>query len=525
MVGLLDLPLELREPILLDVVVDTIEKQPETPFELSKFKGYRTVFTHGGLFCKSLRRDARALLHINQQIRAEVVDLVLRKLAQRTDDARLDLVFEDRTNGPFNLWATWLSAPFRAYHLHTLHTQVRYLQVKKAGTRTNFPHVFRLSNTEDCCEWANGPTADRLLWFLAESLRTEAGKASIHRGRRKTRSTITGGDRLSLRTIQKLAIDIPVDPISPNSRNKPVRCMECHQTYEGTSLRMVPSGKRAALLLAKSMHKILMWNLHDVAGTPEYYHGTDFRPIFERIGTIDLNVDGRLFENINLSQLLAETPLGEQWLDSPFRRTNFFDWKRAAERQRKAAGFKSVNTSVQECHLAGPAGLIGSILAARDDSLLGEFIGPSEKNVETPGQPAADEQVAFTGKAVLVHEDGSKLSGDATFYCPSDMSWEDSQSDSSTDSSTDTISLGPPPKPFSDLQNCLQPSAAYDNFCNEFSVGKPLPGDRPRKGELVLFEGEAIVFPEARFETIISGDATFYGRAEEVDAKQSPDST
>jgi hypothetical protein len=82
------------------------------------------------LFCKSLKRHAMPLLHINQQIRAEVIDFVLQKLGQRIDDAKVDVIYRIETKwGPSTLWATWLSAPFPTYHLHTLHAQIRQFQV------------------------------------------------------------------------------------------------------------------------------------------------------------------------------------------------------------------------------------------------------------------------------------------------------------------------------------------------------------------------------------------------------------
>ncbi|POS75212.1 hypothetical protein DHEL01_v206396 [Diaporthe helianthi] len=500
MVGLLDLPLELREPILLDVIFDTIKQQPAQPPTLDEavIGDYRCVqvFERGRngsvlSFCSSLKRHAMSLLHVNQKIRNDVISFVLPGLAQHTNDAKLDIIIKKGPHPrPVSLWATWLSAPFPAYHLNTLHMQIRYFQDHVSWEH----HPSRiLRSVKDCDSWIDYGTADMLLRFVAEQ--TKAHGASIHE---RQRITITKGRLKSHRTIQKLVIDIPVDPNVPTSRGERVYCSGClpntTSTWDEANFCMVPTGKRTALILAKFLREKLLEIFHSVAESLEQPDYTTIRIIFERVGTIDLNVHGRLFESINLGQILAKSPRTEyRW--GPFLaggRADFFAWKRAAEDQRMAAGFEPVNHSMQEHELSGPLGLIGSILSRRVDSILvkdpGDDVPPARQRV--PRDP-----VVFTGKAALIQEDGTRISGDATFHRPA------------------MFVLG----------NMLFVDLGFDTFdtygevpllSDSDSSFSGIRGEEVREEEIEIFKAEAIVISTYDFEeTIISGDAIFYGSA------------
>lgn len=409
-----------------------------------------------------------------------------RKLAHQIDDAKLDVLYVERMGR--NLWTTWISAPFPTNNLSTLHAQIRDFQIPYSFIRhIGHPTV---SIEQDCKFWVNPESAEMLLKFLAEFLHPRTGKTSIHKTQRTAGAN---GSRPASRTIQNLVIDIPFDLDQQDSLETRVQCLWCagpDEDINNNARRRIPSGKRAALIFAQSMHKQL---LHIFETAPTGWCAERFpRIIFEAIGTIGLRVGGRLFGSLNLSKILAELPHSEEWNEHSIRRAEFFQWKRAAEEKRKTAGFTLVKHSVQEHELVGSAGIIASMLSAREESLVREvttILAPSARS------PAANEAVAFTGAAIFVQEDGSGLPGNATFYQAADRA------------------------PWARLLWLGQPLDYLDEIGYQEEYIEQ-PGDyieeQPKDGELVVFTGEAILFRSDNIaNTITSGDATFYGPAED----------
>lgn len=521
MVGLLDLPLELREPILLDVVVDTIQEQPENPTYLGYLRGYQALCSIGysDVFCKSVQRHAMALLQVNQQIRYEVIDLVLRRLGQRFNDAKVDAMYvRPGPNGTqTTLNATWLSEPFPTTHLNRLHVQIRCFQASESLSADWGPRLHILTHPgansgDDCRRWLGSENAALLLEFVRQSLlRIKAGCASSHVYKVPSCNDESGTTN---RTIQKLVIDIPFESDAQPLPGERVRCMYCPpvntNSWKPRFHPIVPSGQRAALVFAQSLQEQLLRILEIL---PK--HGMQrilTSIIFESVGTIELNVHGRLFRSFDLSRILAEMPHIGEWDWPPLNRTKFFEWKRAVEEKRRVAGFEVVKPSVQEHYLTGSLGLICSILAARDEMLVPQGTLPTTDAVPQLFQlpwrnTTAHEIVAFTGSSVLVQEDGTKLSGDTTFYTQGDMIVDDTRGD------VRKIILVSPHVPFFGVGPV--PRFRHQAF-EEQSVER-----QPEDGQHVVFKGEAIFIATCDGDqTITSGDATFYGRAEGASTEQ-----
>ncbi|KAK7717121.1 hypothetical protein SLS63_010740 [Diaporthe eres] len=494
MAGLLSLPLELREPILVGVILDTTQQQPNDPaaakcsegYEFRKTIGFGTE-PQGSIFCKPLRRHAMSLLHVNQQIRDEVIDIMPRRLAQRVDDAKLDLLYVQYTG--WDLWATWLSAPFPTNNLNTVQAQIRNFQVRRSlSERIIHPTV---SIGEDCNHWVYPEFASMLLNFLADSLQTRPGKNSIYATQKTAGAHGSKADNL---TIQNLVINIPFELDPPDSLETRVRCSQCTDA-DGDIVNnhlhhRVPSGRRSALILAQSLRKQM---LHFFETAPTGWRAKTFpKIVFECIGTIHLKVQGKLFGSLDLSQILAGLPHSEEW--NNISRAEFFQWKRAAEEERMTAGFTLVKPSVQEHELVGSAGIIASMLSARGESLVREVTTSSEDVAPSGRQPAANGAFAFSGKAIFVQEDGSALPGNATFYQDTDMGpW------------LDAFWLG-------GFSRIVHPV----DYRREKKFQEEYIEERSKDGELILFTGEVILFWADNIEgTIISGEATFYCQGEE----------
>lgn len=172
-IGLLDLPPELREPILVEVILDTTQEPPDGPLSAKNSEGYEVVKISGidtgpggPIYHKPLQSHSMPLLHVNKQIRDEVINLMPRKLGQRVDDAKLDVLFLQGKRP--RVWGTWLSAPFPTSNLNTLHAEIReFMMVKSGGHRST--HMIAKAG-QDCKLWVNLQCADKLLKFLAHFL-------------------------------------------------------------------------------------------------------------------------------------------------------------------------------------------------------------------------------------------------------------------------------------------------------------------------------------------------------------------
>lgn len=495
MVGLLDLPLELREPILLEVILDTTQQPPDNPVSARRSKGYDVTKIKGcgdepwsHIHCKPLQRHAMPLLHVNRQIRAEIFDLMPRKLAQGIDDAKLDVLYVEELSR--KIWATWLSAPFPTDNLDTLHAQIRDFQIGPVRTLT-IEHTIP-SPMQDCERWVDPECAEILLKFLADVLHSGSGKTSIYKTQRVASAY---WNQTADRTVKNLVINIPFERDQQDSPETRVRCMRCGHTHGDISnshtRRMIPSGKRAALIFAQYLHKQLL----DVFETaPKFWRTIKFpRTIFESIGAIRLEVGGRPFGSLELSQILAKLPSSENWNGRNIRRTDFFQWKRAAEEMRKTAGFTPVEHSVQEHELVGSTGIIASMLSRRGESLVREVTTFSEDVAPSARQPEANERVDFMGNAIFVREDGSALPGNATFYVSATRRGH--------------VFFWPPPDRLYPRKN---------GYLGEY-IDEP-----PKDGELVLFKGEGVLIPADNMGTsVFSGECTFYGPAENGSTEQS----
>lgn len=307
------------------------------------------------------------------------------------------------------------------------------------------------------------------------------------------------GSQIANRTIQDLAINIPFEPDQQDSLETRVRCFLCTSANSDVSsndvYRRVPSGKRAALIFAQSLHKQL---LQIFETPPRDWPLIRFsRIIFEAIGTIHLKVAGRLFASMDLGEMLAKIPRSEEWNENGVSRAEFFQWKRLAEERRKTAGFTMVKSSVQEHELVGSAGIVAGVLSKRAQSLMSEAFKVSEDVAPSASSPAANESIFFTGKAVFVQEDGSSLPGNATFYQPTAL----------------------PVRPGIFPRWWKAPT--FRHSLEMHGVEEHIQ-EQPEDGEIVLFKGESILFGKNGLKsTITSGEATFYGPAEVGRTEQS----
>lgn len=497
MVGLLDLPLELREPILLNVILETTQRPPDGPLSAELREGYEVVKAGGinpdsqpQIYCKPLQSHSMPLLQLNRQIRYEVIDILPRKLGQRIGDAKLDVLFVEDVFQ--QLWGTWLSAPFPTSNLNTLHAEIRDFQILESfSSHTTHPTA---SIEQDCRHWVVPCCADKLLKFLADFLQPGEGSTPIYNAQE---IKYAAGSQVASRTIQNLAINIPLKLDQQDSLETRVRCSWCKSANADVSndsiYRRIPSGKRAALIFAQSLHDQLR-EIFDT--TPrDWPLITCPRIIFETIGSIHLKVAGKQFASMDLSKILAKIPRSEEWNENGVSRAEFFQWKRLAEERRKTAGFTTVKSSVQEHELVGSAGMIASMLSTRSQGLGRKMTMFSEKVAPFTRIPAVDERVAFTGKAVFVQEDGSSLPGNATFYEPAPV----------------------PMMPVVFPRWWTPLSGGHEMHRVEKHIK-----EQPRDGEIVLFKGESILFRDRWIETTItSGEATFYGAAEEGRKEQS----
>lgn len=496
MVGLLDLPLELREPILLEVILDTTQKPPDGPLSAELSGGYEVLNITDSwvnIHRKHLQRHSMPLLQVNQQIRDEVVDLMPRNLGHRADDAKLDFLFVEDFHR--HLWGTWLWAPFPTSNLNTLHAEIRSFQIANSITIPLIQLTHPIANVgQDCKTWVDSQCAAKLLNFLVDFLQPRKGEVSMYTTQRVEGAA---GSQIANRTVQDLAINIPFEPDQQESLETRVRCLWCTSASAGVSSndihRSMLSGRRAALILAQSLHNQL---LHLFETPPTGWPLDNFsRIIFEAIGTIHLKVAGTPFSSIDLSKILAKIPGSEEWNENGVSRAEFFQWKRLAEERRKIAGFTMVKSSVQEHELVGSAGVIASMISTRSQGLGRNVTIFSEKVAPFTRIPAVNERVAFTEKAVFVQEDGSSLPGKATFYEPTPV----------------------PMMPVVVPRWWTPLSGGHEMHRVEKHIK-----EQPRDGEIVLFKGESILFRDRWIETTItSGEATFYGPAEEGRTDQS----
>lgn len=500
MVGLVDLAYELRVEILLPLIRGTTQQQPEDPDAARRDGGYGLIANtsmmtdfQGKIRFKPLPGHSMPLLLVNGKIRDEIIAFMPGRLGHRFDDAKVDALFVADPN--WRLCVTWLSAPFPTNNLNTLHAQIRKFETFQS-VWINPSHPTPSIN-DDCEYWVNEDCAGMLLYFLTGWLRPRQGENLIYEAQ-----TIRDGDgsRTTSRTIQNLVIDIPVEPDQQESLEERIRCMMCPvpggNFGNGHYHRWIPSGRRAALILAQSLHKQLLY-FFEIAPRWSTWTSASLRLPkigLESIGTIHLNVAGRLFAKMDLGQILAKLPHNEEWKLGGFGRAEFFQWKRAAEEKRKSSGFPVVEDSIQEHELAGSAGFIANILFARGGSLVREVTIPSEDEPPSATQEELDElgeRVAFTGSAVLIQEDGDIFPGNATFYS--------------------SIYF---PVYTADFQRAWvkRPSRQWCRLHYPLDPGVL----RPQDGELVLFTGEAILFRKGITTSIISGQATFYGPAGET---------
>lgn len=427
-----------------------------------------------------------ALLQVNQQIRDEVIDIMPRKLGQRIDDAKLDVLFVGDINR--QLWGTWLSAPFSTSNLNTLHAEIRVFQITRCSFENRLKHP-PASTGQDCRYWVYSRCAEMLLKFLTDFLQSREGKTSVHKAQGIGFAAENQGAN---RAIQNVAINIPFELDQQDSLETRVQCFWCtnanDDAFNNDSHRMIPSGKRAALIFAQSLHNQL---LRIFETPPRDWHVTNYhRTLFEAVGTIHLKVAGRPFASMDLSKILAKIPCDEGWHRHGVTRSEFFEWKRLAEERRKTAGFTLVDTLVQEHELVGSAGIIAGMLSSRSQNLVRKVTMFPKKVAPFTRVPAVNERVAFKGKAVFVQEDGHSLPGNAMFYQPAHLPW----------------SLG------------VTGSSAH--WMYRYYLPKRIE-EQLEDGEIVLFKSEAILFQADWTETTItSGEATFYGPAEDRRTKQ-----
>ncbi|KAL1878180.1 hypothetical protein Daus18300_002097 [Diaporthe australafricana] len=481
MVGFLDLPVELRDQILLEVILDTIQQPPEAPVSVKNNEAYRLVEDDSGFmasysvgyFCKALQRHALPLLHINQQTRDEVIGVVSRRLGQRVDDAKLD-VMDIKNEGT---WATWLSAPFPFTHLNVLHVQLRMFDVPL------------LDQTPEGYLGDNDPDAEGLCDLLACFLGALAGRSLLLENPEPSAGY---GWRRGHHWVESLSIDIPFNS-EPDPRYSLETFMQhaMDPNFKSTDEHyhcVVPSTQDIATAFAEFLHRYLL-RIFD--GEPQRRRNFHFHDIvYERIGKINISVGGTPFRSLDLSQILAELPPNENWFWAMLSRENYFFWKRMVEDTRETLGFRVVSPSIQEHELEGSLELIVGLLAAGNERLLDDIRDdefPDE--FPPPGEPDNREIVAFTGQAVLIQEDGTKILGNANFYWKTDHIYYDDEED--------IVRTGRSRGPFGTLPACYRMADLEKKSEN---------------GEAELFSGEAIVIGTS---TIVSGDATFYGRAED----------
>ena len=74
--------------------------------------------------------------------------------------------------------------------------------------------------------------------------------------------------------------------------------------------------------------------------------------LYERFGSIEIRIDGRLNHSWDVSEFFAEVPLSDPWVgwwDAEVGKTKLREWKVKTAEKRRKAGFKVVEEDETRC--------------------------------------------------------------------------------------------------------------------------------------------------------------------------------
>lgn len=315
------------------------------------------------LYYRPLQNDVLTLRLVNHKTKNEI-DYIL----GNSKNCEADVTFVQNAG----LWMTWLGLPGLSRDISQLRLQFRIFNFSSSRFPVEsmepqmWPRRFWEPEMRDFQPFPDiGPGARLFSGFLEGLLHGAAGPwpACVqHRTRKgspqdEMKRSSQGCCRCEWRsglTVKHLVYDI----ISTGDGTPPGRCFErplpagtdrCKGNMEDpvsvlvSSLPQeayagVPPTKLAAFGLAKYLHRELS-KMEDV--TSEYFGG--LRIMFERVGTIDIRVNGERFQALDLDDMFACLPLH---LDPKFvDAKEFWHWHKRAKERRKALGFHVARNS------------------------------------------------------------------------------------------------------------------------------------------------------------------------------------
>lgn len=365
----LDLPIEIQEEILRHAILATTATAPVDASSLAEFVNlkvadslsstehvaddavgeltrrndvesyqpvYRgTKFFKGRVFVKPVPDHAFSLILVNKQIQRAVKNIVSRNLQQGVHDCKADVIYI-RNAG---LWTTWLSAPFPTAKFGTVHAQFRIF---------NFPGNWD-SVLLDKNLWRGGDGGPpRGVWdFFDLIVGFLIGRAGPWLPQGGEAPNVPPVDPHN--TIQHLVLDVlsaTEDGVLPLFQKLPREMedrLEAHQREHEP--QDIPDTTRAALRFADFVWRELsgLINLS--------YHTVGFGEVLiERIGDIEIRVDGEKYKTVDIPAIFAELPRGDHWgtFERAKKRARYFSWKRRASKERRAAGFSIIEPERKE---------------------------------------------------------------------------------------------------------------------------------------------------------------------------------
>lgn len=369
-VSFLDLPNEIQDEILRHAILATTAIAPVDASSLANFvnpkvanasssakhvadellggaargndvEPYQPVYRgkklyRGRVFFKPLHGHVLSLLPVNKQIHVTVKEIISRNFKQDINDCKADVIYT-RNGG---LWTTWLSAPFPTTRFHTVHAQFRMYK---------FPGTWD-SSQFDKNLWQGGDGGPpRGVWdffdLLVGFLVGRAGPWLPQGGAAPNMPPVDPHN-----TIQHLVLDVlsateeDILPIFPSrwSRGLEERFEERRRQSEPQD---IPDTKRAALRFADFVYGQLggLVNLG--------YHTVGYGEVLiERIGDIEIRVDGEKYMVVDIPSIFAGLPHGDHWgtFERAEKRAKYFCWKRSASEKRRTAGFSIVEPEKKE---------------------------------------------------------------------------------------------------------------------------------------------------------------------------------
>lgn len=314
--GLLDIPVEIREQILNDYLDTYRAEAPLNP--ASSFHG-RQSHSYDHVFYTKTQNPALSVLLVNKQLHVEMKDVLRHKRSQK-GNYELDIMYVKDSG----LWPTWLSVPTLTTDIDTIHATFRLFNLPD-----NIPKEMKYRNM-----WLGGdggpPSGVWVFYkmftrFLEQNIgpwpcRIEEEAQSI--------------------TVQRLVLDVvtPAEPdilpLASTSRRPTVDYMG--RFFLKAENESTPAVRIFANFIRREIGALLCMGYH-TTGYGEMLH--------ERFGTIEIRVNGEEYHKWDLSDVFARLPLSDdQWgtFSAVQRKASYRHWKTDTAEKRRKAGFKVV---------------------------------------------------------------------------------------------------------------------------------------------------------------------------------------